>query len=490
MNVDYCKDMHKQYLIIQKMDEVNDDRKNAVDFSVKMLLNNDINGILAFELRVIDNKNLYYYDITGRLSLKQLVDNRQLNYRRISRILEQILSITLDSSEYFLELDDFVLGEDYVFWDEDKNGISLVHAPGYAVDLRDQIARLTEFLMENLNYKEEAAVLLVYKFHKICTEPDCTFSDLSNIIGERKQEVKQQEEESLERQEMERNSQVKKESEWESQERRESEWESCERQERKCSKGKESEWESQERTGQKLNVKKNRRIRGQKGHILKKQMNRVPNTGIVCEDEWRKGDKRAFQNITEGHRLFLCACLFAMSQIVGVFLYQKGYFISFVTEKWNVKVIGIYSIIVMVLLILLIYEAVQFFRMKKEEELELDKTVCVKRPQELPGNQEIIYGYLIPEVSCEEKEICIREFPCFIGKSPRNNMGICESRTVSRYHARIDKISGSYYVTDLHSTNGTYVNQKKIPTDERHEIKDQDEISFANVSYHFHLCKI
>ena len=36
MNVDYCKDMHKQYLIIQKMDEVNDDRKNAVDFSVKM----------------------------------------------------------------------------------------------------------------------------------------------------------------------------------------------------------------------------------------------------------------------------------------------------------------------------------------------------------------------------------------------------------------------------------------------------------------------
>src|SRR5260370_4975463 len=40
---------------------------------------------------------------------------------------------------------------------------------------------------------------------------------------------------------------------------------------------------------------------------------------------------------------------------------------------------------------------------------------------------------------------------------------IClESQAVSRHHARLLFENGGYYVEDLHSSNGTYVNGKRI----------------------------
>lgn len=490
MKADYCKDMQKQYLILQQTEDADEEQKRATDFSVKMLLNNEIRGVLTFELRMIDNAAHYYYDITGRQSLKQLSEGRALSYRTISRVLEQLLYTARSSGEYFLNPDDFVFGEEFIFLSAASEEVMLVHAPGYATDARKQLGSLAEFLMEKLDYKEEAAVLLVYQFHKACTEPDCTFRELLEVIEERKQQISRQQKGENEK----RQRQPEEKPEPEAEKRREQAWEQLEEKTRqKAQERKKSVWEQteaekktkqqEEQTEKKWepsDAEKSKQLKGAKQKEREKR-----------EKSWREEGEQAAQKAVAGHRLLLCACIFAMSQIVGVFLYQKGYFVSFVTEKWNLKIIGIYSVLAGAMFVVLIRELVRFLRLQKQEELELDKTVCVRLPQEpeMPQRQESIYGYLIPEQAEQEKEICIRELPCFIGKSRQNNMGICENRAVSRYHARIDRIEGSFYVTDLHSTNGTFINQREIPTDERCEIKDRDTISFANVSYRLHLCK-
>jgi pSer/pThr/pTyr-binding forkhead associated (FHA) protein len=49
-----------------------------------------------------------------------------------------------------------------------------------------------------------------------------------------------------------------------------------------------------------------------------------------------------------------------------------------------------------------------------------------------------------------------------IGRSKKNNIRI-DDNLASRNHALVQKIKNTYYIKDLDSTNGTYVNNKQIP---------------------------
>jgi len=83
--------------------------------------------------------------------------------------------------------------------------------------------------------------------------------------------------------------------------------------------------------------------------------------------------------------------------------------------------------------------------------------------------------------------IPITEFPFFIGKL-RKNVDYCiEKNVVSRYHAKITKEEDRIYITDLNSTNGTYVNEEILQTYEKCEIKHGDRIALANLQYEFKL---
>src|SRR5262249_59278814 len=80
-----------------------------------------------------------------------------------------------------------------------------------------------------------------------------------------------------------------------------------------------------------------------------------------------------------------------------------------------------------------------------------------------------------------------RHFTCAaetttIGRQP--DCGVClESPAVSRHHARIIRDGGLYFVEDLGSSNGTFLNGERIQ--ERHPLTDNDTIQIG--PYHFAL---
>ena len=61
---------------------------------------------------------------------------------------------------------------------------------------------------------------------------------------------------------------------------------------------------------------------------------------------------------------------------------------------------------------------------------------------------------------------------------------------VSRRHARITMNDGQYFLEDLGSTNGTFVNRgKRLSPGERHPLKDGDEIIVGKTFLRFHLVR-
>jgi pSer/pThr/pTyr-binding forkhead associated (FHA) protein len=71
----------------------------------------------------------------------------------------------------------------------------------------------------------------------------------------------------------------------------------------------------------------------------------------------------------------------------------------------------------------------------------------------------------------------VKEFPFLkdsltIGRKPENDIPV-DNLAVSGFHARIDKTGGEYILTDLQSTNGTFVNDDKVTS---HKLKHGDNI--------------
>lgn len=77
------------------------------------------------------------------------------------------------------------------------------------------------------------------------------------------------------------------------------------------------------------------------------------------------------------------------------------------------------------------------------------------------------------DTTSEERELSKE---CFtIGRKPDNDLAI-EDPAVSGHHARVTKIHAVYFIEDLKSTNGTYVNEKRI---DRHQLRDTDVITIG-----------
>lgn len=67
--------------------------------------------------------------------------------------------------------------------------------------------------------------------------------------------------------------------------------------------------------------------------------------------------------------------------------------------------------------------------------------------------------------------------PLTIGRDPENRIAL-EHNAISRFHCRIHAESGAYYVEDLGSTNGTYLNGRRV---EKENLSPGDELIVANV---------
>lgn len=85
------------------------------------------------------------------------------------------------------------------------------------------------------------------------------------------------------------------------------------------------------------------------------------------------------------------------------------------------------------------------------------------------------------------ERIPLTQFPCRIGKQSECVNLVLNNPVVSRKHADILCEQGAYYVVDLGSTNGTFVDGHRIRPGERVMIEDGSAISFVNETYLFSI---
>lgn len=93
-----------------------------------------------------------------------------------------------------------------------------------------------------------------------------------------------------------------------------------------------------------------------------------------------------------------------------------------------------------------------------------------------------ITGRLIYEGLDDLEDFTVNRDLVKIGSASGNDL-ILPSNVISRHHAKITREDGQYFIEDLNSTNGTTVNGEMLSYKELKKLHKMDEISFADIVY-------
>lgn len=76
-------------------------------------------------------------------------------------------------------------------------------------------------------------------------------------------------------------------------------------------------------------------------------------------------------------------------------------------------------------------------------------------------------------------------YPFIIGKLEEAVDGVIADDSVSRIHAKIEKKEGQFWLSDLNSTNGVFINGKMLAPNEKTKLQPGDLMQFGLVEYRF-----
>ncbi len=149
----------KGFLVVEEAS----DRSDA--FDVKMLLNNQISGLLPLQIQYIDNQCIYRYMTGEKISLAGLLSHRKLQFKEAYQLWKDIFHSCSICGEYLLQPEHLQLYPEYIYWSAQTKSFSICYFPGREENLEVQVKRLCEFLLKVTDHQDRLGRKFIYDWY-------------------------------------------------------------------------------------------------------------------------------------------------------------------------------------------------------------------------------------------------------------------------------------------------------------------------------------
>lgn len=465
MKVSYQRDLNRSYLVLQAEREIDMD-----SYPVRILLGGGVRTLLSCRVQTVDGSRAFYYDTTYLHPLSSRLRKNRLGGDELRRLLQSFVKALESIQSYLLDVSWLVIDPEYMFCREDSDELRLCCFPGYGRDIGEQFRGLMEYLLPMIDHDDSRGVVMAYGIYRQCVGGDFSVERLKESIF------------------------------------------------RDFGEDEAPSGEEQKKIAEEENRQEVMREFFEKEEEPEEKKGRIP-WGTI-----------------------LVSMLWTVSLLGICFARYMGY-LTFLTFP---MILGIF----IVLLAILGLNAVVLRRWRRDEESDgqtrwsessmaqasiqwpgkqvadpeeireiyrrgEEKRVEDAEPEPAPAPESVTTfipepvsspAALSPEDTqplpripeTEEGRLLSREpgrFPdiplmgdlTIIGKLPEAVDVRIALPTISRVHAKIRKVDGEYYVTDLGSRNGTYLNGSPVSNMENRRIQPGDTVRFADVEYEFAL---
>lgn len=149
----------KGFLVVEEASDCSD------TFDVKMLLNNQISGLLPLQIQYIDNQCIYRYMTGEKISLAGLLSHRKLQFKEAYQLWKDIFHSCSICGEYLLQPEHLLLYPEYIYWSARTKSFSICYFPGREENLEVQIKRLCEFLLKVTDHQDRLGRKFIYDWY-------------------------------------------------------------------------------------------------------------------------------------------------------------------------------------------------------------------------------------------------------------------------------------------------------------------------------------
>ena len=431
----YDNGINGNYLILE-----NEQTKDA-GYMPRMLVENHINAFLKTGIVRSDGREQYVYDITSKTCLYSLYEKTEMDYGFLCALISAIASGLEACEEYLLPCEHLMFDPKHIYVDQGNDRIQWCYYPGTYTTLAEGINDLAEYILERADHTDKAATALAYDLYKQAVSEDYTLRELLvRNVAEKTADEEDKKEDSY----------------------------------------------------------------------LIEDMN-----DLYLPDE----DDMPVMPLSGKVIMSICSVmLLIIAGTIFTAAIYKSEALTAVLAMKEMRILTAITSAVCVLMPIMIflrwYGKVRRFRKLMEEagdgrddiymhlsdneqagatgRLGYGRTVggTVKLNDTEEDKERNIYPEgpvhrLVRFANNGLSELRVDRLPYTIGKKRGVCDGIIESDAVSRIHARLIFEGGAYYMTDLNSTNGTFVNGCRLKANDRIRLGINDEIRFGRELFYF-----
>ena len=425
MKAEYSREAYHSYMILEPEGD------QSGSFEEQMLVNQTSEYLLRFHPQETDGIRKYYYEITGMMDFVSCVNRRPVSCRVLKGMIRSILGVCDAVNEYLLDPDGLLLLPDRIYMDADVEVMHFAYLPGGRSDFMRGLQELSECILSAADHTDRECVILVYEFYRIVREPDFTAASIRKLLKEEQKEE-----------------------------------------------------EHSQSTIVKEPAEERHRDEPDEEPVQKEEASRKSNLGRIL-----------FYIL--GGAICLTAAL----------AYRFGWL------KETAALLGIEEKYILAGILFLsgtaLFAGMKLCRYRKEAYERAEDPHCLQPEEEFwketdfPGGH---YEYLDDSeydsdhtvvltagkgirLSSMNKSIAsdlvICEFPSILGSKVTEAQTVLPCQGISRKHALLEQEAGRYYLSDLGSTNGTWLNGERLLPNEKKVLVNEDLITFADVRFMF-----
>ena len=432
MQVSYKRDLNHNYMILKTDEKVDTD-----SYQIRLLTGNHLPGFLQGMTQVVNGQVIFYYEITAKQSLANIYEQQKMKREDLQRLFDCLVKRLEEMRSYLLEAGNLLLSPEYIYLDASRKEVFFCYFPVQQKEITASLQELAEYLLPKIDHTDQPAVLLGYNIYRYIMEDGICLEQIKReLYRENPVELKNEEQK------------------------------------------REELWVEED---------------------------------MVVDDSAEELLQALLEEKEGAVHPAISTIIIAIS---GIFLFVYFYFLNNTEFSWHIYVLAAVALLVLAGISAGIY----LFKMRKqknkkevnapEEGGNSYDDIEVRVEKEWLANQLKDEQHEEQTLARGEETVIIKspgleKMPCLVGVHPpmlqpvlikkevfilgkleKAVDAVLPSFAVSRIHAKIIK-DGEYYISDLNSLNGTYVNHEILSGEEKHRLNDGDEITLGDLTYCF-----
>ena len=160
MEIRYERDFTDAYIILP----VGTGREG---YQRRMILENQIRGFLRIQKRGQDQKEFYFYRISGRVGLEEYVEHTPLKTAVLKQLIFSVCQSVGELTEYLLNEECLLLTPETIFIEEREEPAAFTFClyPDERQDVRESLRQLMKYLMGKTDTEDAACASRCYELY-------------------------------------------------------------------------------------------------------------------------------------------------------------------------------------------------------------------------------------------------------------------------------------------------------------------------------------